>query len=515
MKTNHLLLFASLPAISFAQDKPNIIVFLVDDMGWNETSVPFYKERTLLNARYHTPAMERLASLGTKFTNAYASPVSSPSRCSLLSGMSPARHRVTNWVSPRPNTDTNKRSELVDLPEWNWNGMQPDTTTLAADLDHSCLVTALPWILQQNGYYTIHCGKGNMGSGGTSGADPQTFGYDVNIAGSAAGAPASYLASDNYGSGLFHVGGLEQYYDKGTFLTEAITLEAKKAMLKPIADGKPFFLYFAHYAIHVPYDPDDRFTSHYAGVYDSLIGETLNEQEVNHAALIEGMDKSLGDVLDFLEKYPSVAKNTIILFMSDNGGQAVGSVRQGTLNRLQNYPARGGKGSAYDGGIHEPMMVYWPGITKGGSVNTNRVNIEDFFPTILDMAGVNNYKASQTIDGISFADLLRNPSLKRDRPIITHYPNIWGESRDRAEGYGATAGIMLGDYHLIYFWETQESRLYNITNDPTELTNLIDSEPAKAAELADKLTDELIRCDAQRPTLKSNGKLVPWPNGKP
>ena len=198
----------------------------------------------------------------------------------------------------------------------------------------------------------------------------------------------------------------------------------------------------SHYAIHAPYDADKRFTPHYQtsdgqGVYDSLLRAPLNRQEINHAALVEGMDKSLGDILNYLEQHPDVARNTIVLFMSDNGGQGV-SVRQGRTDRDQNYPARGGKGSAFEGGVHEPMMVYWPGVTRGGTTNDNRVMIEDFFPTILDMAGVTRYHTVQTVDGRSFVDLLKHPRRRRDRVTIWHFPNLWGESQDKAE---ATAPI--------------------------------------------------------------------------
>ena len=140
--------------------------------------------------------------------------------------------------------------------------------------------------------------------------------------------------------------------------------------------------------------------------------------------------------------------------MSDNGGQAL-SPRQGTKNRVQNYPARAGKGSSYDGGVHEPMIVYWPGVTEGGTENHNRVMIEDFFPTILSMANVTDYQTVQTVDGRAFTDLLRDPSLQRDRVTVWHYPNRWGESADRAEGYGAYSAIMKGTYHMIYFWRVE------------------------------------------------------------
>ena len=508
------LLAAGVAPQALAQEKPNIILFLVDDMGWQETSVPFYSEKTGLNERYKTPNMERMAKLGVKFTQAYACAISSPSRASLMSGMNAARHRVTNWTL-QYDTKTDAGSSVIELPSWNWNGIQPAATANAHDLKNGTPITSLPQLLHDNGYYTIHCGKAHFGSMTTSGADPLTMGFDKNIAGAANGGPGSYLAENEYGSGNFHVGGLEKYYGTGTFLTEALTLEAIDALETHIENDaeQPFYLYMAHYAIHSPYDADPRFTGNYTNKIDPQLGVQLNTSEINHAALVEGMDKSLGDIMDFLEKHPDVARNTILLFMSDNGGQAVG-IRQGQANRDQNTPHRGGKGSSYMGGVHEPMMVYWPGVTddQAGGENDNRVMIEDFFPSILEMAGVDNYETHQTVDGKSFVDLIKDPSIKRDRVTIWHFPNLWGESQSRAEGYGAYSAIMKGDYHMLYFWETQERRLYNIKEDVGETNDLAESEPELLQSLAEELTDSLKAYDAQRPSYKVTGQLIPWPS---
>lgn len=226
-------LAGTMAAIAQTSEKPNIILFLVDDMGWQETSVPFYKDTTALNHRYRTPNMERMAKMGVKFTQAYASAISSPSRCSLMTGMNPARHRVTNWTLQYDNTNDASGGRLK-MPDWNYNGLQPDTVTSPRNLKNTALATALPQLLKNNGYYTIHCGKAHWGAIGTAGENPRAFGFDVNIAGGANGSPASYLAQDNYGSGLSHVQGLEKYYAKGTFLTDALTQEAMLAMDVPI-----------------------------------------------------------------------------------------------------------------------------------------------------------------------------------------------------------------------------------------------------------------------------------------
>ena len=509
-----LLAGVALASGVWAEKRPNIVMFLVDDMGWQETSVPFWQEETPLNRRYRTPNMERLAQMGVKFTQAYACAISSPSRCSLMSGMNAARHRVTNWTMYY-NDETDADGGMLELPKWNVNGIKPAKGITEHDRQRATPITSLPQILHDNGYYTIHCGKAHFGAVGTAGEDPLNFGFDVNIAGGANGCPASYLAQDNYGSGAYHVKGLEEYYAKGTFLTEALTLEAIKALQKPIEEKQPFYLYMSHYAIHTPYNPDSRFTRNYmgsdgTGVFDEQLQAPLNREEINHAALIEGMDKSLGDLMDFLQSQPDVARNTIILFMSDNGGQGI-HVRQGRENFDQNYPARAGKGSAYQGGVHEPMIVYWPGVTQRGTVNDNKVMIEDFFPTILEMAGVKRYRTEQTVDGKSFVNLLRKPAKHRDRTLVWHYPNAWTEGVTHDEGYGAYSAIMVGQMHLIYFWDTGELRLYDCASDIGERNNLAENRPEKVAELARLLTRELQRMDAQRPTLKATGTLAPWP----
>lgn len=494
-------------------EQPNIILFLVDDMGWQDTSVPFYEGGVMpLNHRYHTPNMERLARQGMRFTQAYACAISSPSRCSLMSGMNAARHRVTNWTLEL-DQQTDHVSETLSLPDWNYNGIQPESA--AGKINNSTPITPLPQLLKDHGYRTIHCGKAHFGARSTPGADPLTMGFDVNIAGGPNGAPGSYLGTRNFGAGSrFAVQGLEKYYGQDIFLTEALTIEALDQMKKAVAEGKPFYLYMSHYAVHTPIEDDKRFSDNYRGVYDEHLQAPLGEKEVKYAALVEGMDKSLGDILDYLESDPELARNTIILFMSDNGGLALGYCREGVPNRDPNYPARAGKGSSFMGGVREPMMVYWPGVTQPGSSCDQRVIIEDFFPTILEMAGIDDYRTRQTVDGRSFAGELRNPrKTDGDRAIVWHFPNLWGETQEIDEGYGAYSSIMKGDYHLIYHWENGRTELYNVRKDVSEQHDLSASQPGRVRKLAAELTDYLKARDAQRPALKATGELLPYPDG--
>lgn len=491
---------------------PNIIMFLVDDMGWQDTSVPFNDDSvSALNHRYHTPNMERLAQLGVKFTQAYACAISSPTRCSLMSGMNASRHRVTNWTLEL-DQKTDQTSDVIELPEWNYNGIQPEN--MKGVVGHSTAITSLPQVLKDHGYKTIHCGKAHFGARTTPGADPSNMGFDVNIAGGANGAPGSYLGTKNFGEGSrFAVEGLEKYFGQDIFLTEVLTIEAIKEMKQAVAEKKPFYLYMSHYAVHTPIEDDKRFSNHYRGKYDEQLGTQLGEKEAKYAALVEGMDKSLGDIMDYLQSDPKLAQNTIILFMSDNGGQALGYCREGTPNRDPNFPARAGKGSAFMGGVREPMMVYWPGVTEPGSKCSQKVMIEDFYPTILEMAGIRDYQTIQTLDGVSFVKCLKDvKNVSPEKSVVWHFPNLWGETQDMEEGYGAYSAILKGDYHLIYNWETGRIRLYNIKDDISEQKDLSKDMPEVVARLSSELSDYLRERDAQRPSLKADGKVLPYPD---
>ena len=272
--------------------RPNIILFLVDDMGWQDTSLPFWTERTQYNKVYETPNMERLARQGMMFTQAYAASVSSPSRCSLITGANNARHRVTNWTLERDKS-VDLPSDVVDCPDWNINGVSQ-----VAGTPHTYVGTSFVELLRHNGYHTIHCGKAHFGAMDTPGENPTHWGFEVNIAGHAAGGLATYLSELNYGhtkdgkpTSLMSIPGLEKYWGTGTFVTEALTKEAIEALDKAKKYNQPFFLYMSHYAIHIPIDRDERFFSKY-------VRKGLSDKEAAYASLIEGMDKSLGDLMD-------------------------------------------------------------------------------------------------------------------------------------------------------------------------------------------------------------------------
>lgn len=271
-------------AVPAPKEQPNIILFLVDDMGWQDTSLPFWTQRTKYNDTYHTPNMERMATQGKMFTQAYACSISSPTRVSLFTGMNAARHRVTSWTL-RKNTTHEQPDSVMIYPEWNVNGICQEP-----GVERTTQVTSLAEVLKDHGYHTIHCGKAHFGAEGTPGADPLKMGFEVNIAGHAAGSPASYYGKENFGnktdgkSPLAAVPGLEKYHGTDTFLSEALTIEAMKALDDAQQTDKPFFLYMAHYAIHTPIQLDMRF-------YQKYLDKGLPPVEAAYATLIEGMDK--------------------------------------------------------------------------------------------------------------------------------------------------------------------------------------------------------------------------------
>jgi arylsulfatase A-like enzyme len=243
------LLFLNL----FSKQKPNIILFLVDDMGLMDTSVPMLADKDgkpqkhPLNSWYRTPNMERLAKQGVRFSQFYAQSVCSPTRASLMTGQNSARHRVTQFISPE-----NKNAGPED---WKWEGLTSKDTTL-------------PSVLRSNGYHTIFAGKAHFAPIGYEGEDPTKLGFDINIAGCSFGAPGSYFGEDGYGNldpkrKKRAVPGLEKYHKTDTFLSEAITLEAKEAVTRSIQKEKPFFLYMSHYAVHSPFQSDPRFIKNY------------------------------------------------------------------------------------------------------------------------------------------------------------------------------------------------------------------------------------------------------------
>lgn len=484
--------------------QPNIILFLVDDMGWQDCSLPFWDKSTKLNATYHTPNMERLAAKGMMLTNAYSNAVCTPTRVSLMTGMNVARHGVTNWTNVNINTPTDFKDSLLQPANWNYNGLTPERN-YTNELQHTVVATPLPQILKEAGYYTIHAGKAHFASTGMPGASPINMGFDVNIGGSAAGHPGSFLASKNYRQNekdiSWAVRGLEKYIPEDLYLTEAITREAIQT-LDHRNSNKPFFLYLSHYAVHVPYEKDIRF-------YQKYIDAGLTDTEAKYAALVEGMDKSLGDIINYLEKN-GLDKDTYILFTSDNGGLSLKGSRSGEPH-TQNLPLKQGKGSLYEGGIRVPMIAAGPQI-KPGSVSKQYIVSEDYFTTILQMANAFPKTMKQVVDGINFLPVLlgKQKKLDQQKSIVWHYPNNW--TNVNVKGISWASAIRQGDWKLIYFHKHQILELYDLSKDIEEQHDLSGVELAKTKALSNLLTQKLKERNASMPSWLSSGKTIPWPN---
>jgi arylsulfatase A-like enzyme len=506
MKKGLIFLFVFFAFVeSRAQVKqPNIILFLVDDMGWQDCSLPFWNKPTKHNTIFHTPNMEKLAAKGMMLTNAYSNAVCTPTRVSLMTGMNVARHGVTNWTNVNSNTPTDFKDSILKPANWNYNGLTPELYYSDA-LSHTVVATPLPQILNEAGYYTIHAGKAHFAPSGMPGASPINMGFDINIGGSAAGHPGSFLASKNYRQNekdtSWAVRGLEKYIPEDLYLTEAITREAIHT-LDNRNSNKPFFLYLSHYAVHVPYDKDIRF-------YQKYMNAGLTDTEAKYAALVEGMDKSLGDIMSYLEKN-GLDKDTYIFFTSDNGGLSLKGSRSGEPH-TQNLPLKQGKGSLYEGGIRVPMIAAGPQI-KSGSVSKQYIISEDYFTTILQMANANPKNLRQVVDGKSFLPVLqgKQKSVDQQKTIVWHYPNNW--TNINLKGISWASAIRQGDWKLIYFHKQQTLELYNLSIDIEERHDLSGIEVAKTKSLAHLLTQKLKERSAAMPSWLSNDKTIAWPN---
>ena len=458
-------------------------------MGWQDTSVPFHENVTELNRIYRSPNMEELAGEGMKFTQAYACAVCSPTRVSLMTGLNAARHRVTNWTL-RKNASPDPCHKTLRMPRWNVNGLSP-----VPGIERTIHVKTLPMFLREAGYRTVHVGKAHWGAKGTPGEDPLQLGFDINVAGHAAGGPGSYYGKYNFsaawrsGDRIWDIPGLEQYHGKDIYLNEALTIEANKIIEKAASENKLFYLYMSHYAIHAPWEKDERF-------YDKHKKAGLGDFNAAYASMIESMDKSLGDIMANLRRL-RIDSNTIIIFMSDNGAPK---------QAARNKPLRGHKLTAYEGGIRVPMIVKWPGVTKGGAVCTDYMIIEDIFPTLLEIAGVTQYEqVGGKIDGVSFVPLLKGKaSREKERPLFWHFPHCYDQPP-----YSA---IHKGDFKLIYFHSDQRLELYNLRDDISESENLAESRGDVVESLARQLGRFLEDCNADMPAMKGTGVAVPLPD---
>ena len=465
---------------AMAQERPNILLFLVDDMGLMDTSLPFLCNekgeavRHPLNDWYRTPNMERMARQGIRFSTFYAQSVSSPSRTSIMTGQNAARHRTTNWI----NAESNNR-DTYGPPAWNWQGISSKTPTL-------------PRVLQQAGYKTIQIGKAHFAPIGGDAENPIHAGFDVSIAGSAIGHPGSYYGEYGYGhikgQKARAVPGLEKYHGTNTFLSDALTFEAIDQIDKAVEEKKPFFLYMSHYAVHTPFETDKRFIGNYRDADKSAQAKAF-------ATLIEGMDKSLGDLMDHLEKL-GIAENTLIVFLGDNGSDAPLGDEKGYTSSA---PLRGKKGSEYEGGMRVPFIACW-GRPDGrnawqkqwpiqaGGIQQQMGTVMDLYPTLLSLAGTSVPKGYVT-DGFNLATQLKGEhNGQRTERFLMHFPH------QHRGSYFTT--YRDGVWKLIYYYnpempEWPACELYNLKKDPIEVHNLATTEPARVKEMLKAMAAQL------------------------
>ena len=436
--------------------KLNFVFFLIDDLGW--TDLGCYG-----STFYETPNIDRLASEGMRFTDAYAAcPVCSPTRASIVAGKYPARLGITQWIGG-PNQPTPYRHYLP--------------------LEEVTIAEAL----KQAGYATAFVGKWHLATRDPDRAKyyPDRQGFDVNIGGDFSGAPPTYFypyKKRNRTLETMPPGGAE-----GEYLTDRLTDESLK-FLDANKDG-PFLLYLSHYAVHTPIESKQALTDKYkakaeklpetggpkfAPVYGRYKTRMVQDNPA-YAGMVQSVDESVGRVMKKLAEL-GVDGSTAIIFMSDNGGLST-VAREGPTCNL---PLRAGKGWLYEGGIREPMIIKWPGVVRPGGVCSEPVTSTDFYPTMLQMAGL-PLTPKQHVDGVSMVPLLKGTGRLRRKAIYWHYPHYHGS------GNKPSGAIRAGDYKLIEWYEDNSIELYNLKDDLGEKNDLAASMPEEAAELRQML----------------------------
>ncbi|MGF1758253.1 sulfatase [Photobacterium sagamiensis] len=443
--------------------QPNILFILLDDLGWKDLSC-------YGSDFYETPRLDLLAQQGMRFTNAYAScPVCSPTRASIISGKSPARLGVTQWLGGY------SEGKLAHVPY----------------VDHlSTEHTSIASVLRDNGYSTWHVGKWHLSKHDETRSEtyPDKHGFDVNIAGCDWGHPFNgYFAP--YGIETLEEG------EEGEYLTDRITDEAIN--LIQADQEKPWFMHLSHYAVHTPIECHPHLVEKYkakaaslgldkkdpfvkgesfscAHLKDDHVLRRIIQSDPVYAAMMENLDWNVGRVLDALEA-TGQADNTIVVFYSDNGGLAT-SEGSPTCNA----PLAEGKGWMYEGGTREPLLVRWPAVIKPNTLCSEPVSSMDFFPLFLEAAQL-PLMPEHHEDGVSFMPLLKGDASFKRGPLFWHYPHYSNQ--------GGTPGCSVreGQWKLIKFFEDDHLELYNLDEDVSEECNLVDLHP----EVADRLHQQL------------------------
>lgn len=417
-------------------EKPNIVLFLADDLGWTGL-------RSFGSDFYETPNLDQLAQEGMRFTDAYAAcTVCSPTRASILTGKYPARLHLTSFIPGQE-----RPFAKLNIPDWT-KGLEKRHETL-------------PERLQEVGYRTIHVGKWHLNFPGEP-VDPTQHGFDF----SQDKPPGT--------KGYFIKEGGREGYVTDYLADVAVEQISKKS-------EKPFFLYFAFHVPHTPIQGRADLVDEFSKKVDP---EATHRNPV-YAAMVKSMDLAVGRVLDALDE-SGAAENTVVVFTSDNGGL---TQRYGKHDGFtENLPLRRGKGSAYEGGVRVPAIVRWPGVTKPGSESGEPVMTIDLLPTFAEAAGTG---VPDGIDGRSLVPVLKEAQKTLDRDLFWHFPHY------HAGGDSPYSAIRSENFRLIEFHESGNLELYHLGKDLSESKNLVEENPDKASELHRRLEEWREKVGAQ------------------
>jgi arylsulfatase A-like enzyme len=431
----------------------NFLFILIDDMGWRDLGC-------FGSSFYETPNIDRFGKQAVRFTNAYAAcPVCSPTRASILTGKYPARLHLTDWIPGRKQWP----SARLITPQFKQELPLEEATIAQA--------------LKPLGYASASIGKWHLGGPPFY---PDRHGFDLNVGGTAKGQPASYF-------GPFDLPNLAGG-SKEEYLTDRLTVEAEKFL--EVNRARPFFLYLPEFAVHMPLQAKQGAIEHFAG----KAKPTAPQRDPVYAAMISSLDENVGRILRKLDDL-RISERTVVFFMSDNGGLVYEGKRPQPVT--SNAPLRAGKGHLYEGGIREPMMVRWPGVTKPDTICDVPVSSIDFFPTILEMAGL-KVDPRWAVDGVSLVPLLKRTGSPRRDVLYWHYPHYSNQG-------GVPGGaVRAGDYKLIEFYEDGRLELYNLASDIRESEDLSRRDAKRAAELHEKLKRWRSAVGASMPAVNPN-----------
>ncbi|MCL5269146.1 MAG: sulfatase, partial [bacterium] len=473
------------PRRAGADPRPNLIVFLVDDMGWTDSAL-------YGSSFYESPSLARLAAGGMRFTAAHAAaPLCSATRASLMSGQYPHRVRLTGAIVLGPG------GTEIDNPTVPTTGPAYARVTVPQFRTHLPLEQyTIAEALHDAGYTTCHIGKWHLGNATWW---PEHQGFDYNIGGGYWPSPPSYFSP-------YRISTLPDG-PAGEYITDRLTTEAEN-FIEAHKNG-PFFLNFWQYAVHGPWQAKPDLIAKYQAKADPQ----SQHRNPTYAAMLESMDQSLGRVLDKLDSL-GIANNTLIIFMSDNGG-LIATNGANIQYISSNAPLRGGKATIYEGGTREPMVVRWPGVVAAGSICDTPVSTVDFYPTLLAAAGVAPNPA-QTLDGASLAPLLTGTGRPARDAIFCHFPHYILDAtppgRAGTEQFWNTPSsyVVEGDWKLIRFYGEGPTKyddryeLYNLAEDLGETNDLSLAQPGKVAELAALLDQNLADTAALMPAPNPN-----------